>query len=68
MLCVIQAKENEISYGDGHNSIAFCDLFEKIICIIYKYSLSFNNCFNMITKDLLLITGVNKLYIIKLKT
>ena len=58
--CIIQTRENEICYheNDFNNSICFFDLFKrkKIDKINFLSELGYNS-FNMITKDLLLITG-----------
>ena len=62
---IIQTKDNEICYSeykDGNDTICFYDLLERKV----KSSISnISNC-NMImmTKDLLLITGYNKISII----
>ena len=60
---IIQTKDNEICYYEKNNhTICFYDLLERKV----KSSISnISNC-NMImmTKDLLLITGENKIYII----
>ena len=65
---LIQTKENEICYGEdshGDDSIIFFDLLEKkIINKINNLSIIGWNSFNMITKDLLLITGSDRLSII----
>ena len=61
--CIIQTKDNEICfYEDNNSTICFYDLLERKV----KSSISnISNC-NMImmTKDLLLITGENKISII----
>ena len=66
--CVIETKENEICYYENKDkSICFYDLLKKII--IKKIN-NINedycgfNFLNMLTKDLLLSTGIDKLYII----
>ena len=64
--CIIKTKENEICFNDENKKqLNFYDLFEKKnineICNLIIYG---NNCFNMITKDLLLVTEYEKLYII----
>ena len=65
--CIIQTKENEICYheNDFNNSICFYDLFKrkKINKINFMSELGYNS-FNMITKDLLLITGGENMSII----
>ena len=65
--CIIQTKENEICYheNDFNNSICFYDLTKnkKIDKINFLSELGYN-CFNMITKDLLLITGGENISII----
>ena len=65
--CIIQTKENEICYheNDFSNSICFYDLFKrkKINKIDFLSELGYNS-FNMITKDLLLITGGENMSII----
>ena len=62
--CIIQTKKNEICYN-GRNSIYFYDLLKKkIICKINNIKINGWNSFNMITKDLLLITGYELLSII----
>ena len=62
-LNVIQTKKKEICIRD--NKICFYDLFKrKIITKLNNIEAAGNSCFNMITKDLLLITGDNTLYII----
>ena len=65
--CIIQTKENEICYNDenANCSIFFYDLLTlKVIKNIRNISVSSQDSFNMITKDLLLITGKDNLYII----
>ena len=68
--CVIQTKENEICYDEFHtidnHSICFYDLLgQHVIKKINNLGLSgWNNSLNMISEDLLLITGKDKLYII----
>ena len=64
--CVVQTKENEICYHEGtDSSICFYDLnSNKTISKINKISMVNNKCFNMITKDLLLINGAGKLTIV----
>ena len=65
--CVIQTKDNEICYyeNDGYNTICFYDLLErKIMDEINNIDIGSFNFFNMITEDLLLVTGKEKLYII----
>ena len=62
---IIQTKDNEIcyyEYKDGNETICFYDLLERKV----KSSISNISCWNMImmTKDLLLITGENKISII----
>ena len=64
--CIIQTKENEICFNDENKKqLYFYDLIEKKIineiCNIIIYG---KNCFNMITKDLLLVTEYKQLYII----
>jgi WD40 repeat protein len=64
--CVIQTKVNEICYY-GDKSICFYDLLKKII--IKKINDINDDCcgcnfLNLLTKDLLLSTGIDKLYII----
>ena len=65
---VIQTKENEICYSDDvykSGKICFYNLLEhKIINEIDNINTSGINCFNMITKDLLLITGKKKLMVV----
>ena len=62
---VIQTQENEICYSEGSYSIYFYDVInKKYIYKIENISIASNNCFNMITKDLLLILGKNILTII----
>ena len=65
--CIIQTKENEICYheNDFSNSICFYDLIKrkKINKIDFLSELGYNS-FNMITKDLLLITGGENMSII----
>ena len=65
--CIIQTKENEICYhqNDFNNSIYFYDLIkrETINKIDFLSELGYN-AFNMITKDLLLITGGDNISII----
>ena len=64
---IIQTKENEICYheSDFANSICFYDLVKrkKINKIDFLSELGYNS-FNMITKDLLLITGGDNISII----
>ena len=65
--CIIQTKENEICYNEPQNnsSICFYDLMKnKIINKINNIGVTNSQSFNMITKDLLLIYGRVKLYII----
>ena len=68
--CVIQTKDNEICYYENNKySICFFDLLERKIINNINKIIFINvghgyNFFNMITKDLLLITGTDKLYII----
>ena len=66
--CLIQTKENEICYYDdnnGNDSICFYDLLEKKFkSEINNISVSGYSSFNMVTKDLLLITGYKTLSII----
>ena len=60
---IIQTKDNEICYYESNNNtICFYDLLERKV----KASISNINTLNMImmTKDLLLITGVDKISII----
>jgi WD40 repeat protein len=62
---IIQTKDNEIcyyEYKDGNDTICFYDLLERKV----KSSISNISNYNMImmTKDLLLITGKNKISII----
>ena len=60
---IIQTKDNEICYYEYYNyTICFYDLLERKV----KSSISNISCYNMmmITKDLLLITGFNKISII----
>ena len=60
---VIQTKQNEICIED--NKICFYDLFEqKVIIKLNNIKAAGNGCFNMIAKELLLITGDKTLYII----
>ena len=64
---VIQTKENEICYSKGRDLICFYDLMNrKIINKSENIFVSGNNCFNMITKDLLLILGYFELSIINI--
>ena len=65
-ICVIETKDNEICYAELYDSICFYDLLKrKVIKKINNIKSSkMKNSFNMITKDLLLITGNEKLYII----
>ena len=70
VLCMIQTQDNEICFSQYFNSIfniCFYDLNEKKV----KSSISKINCyynsfrtFNMITKDLLVIGGEDKIFII----
>ena len=67
--CVIQTKENEICYDERHSydnhSICFYDLLgQNVIKKINNLGWIGWNSFNMISEDLLLITGEDKLYII----
>ena len=63
--CIIQTKKNEICYSNGLNSIYFYDLLKKkTICKINDINITGWNSFNMITKDLLLISGYELLSII----
>ena len=64
--CIIKTKDNEICFNDQYKTqIYFYDLFEKtIINEISNIIIYGKNCFNMITKDLLLVTEYYKLYII----
>lgn len=66
--CVIQTRENEICYyEEKENSISFYDLLKKrIIKKINNINedLCGYNFLNLLTKDLLLSTGIKKLYII----
>ena len=64
--CIIQTKENEICYheNDFNNSVCFYDIFKKKINKINFLSELGYNSFNMITKDLLLITGGENMSII----
>ena len=59
---IIQTKDNEICYDNGNNTICFYDLLDKKV----KFSVSNISMRRMImmTKDLLLITGENKISII----
>ena len=60
---VIQTKENEICYYEDF-SVCFYDLIgKKIINNLYGIIMS-GNCLNMITKDLLVITGRERLYVV----
>ena len=65
--CLIQTKENEICYheNDFNNSICFYDLNKrkKINKIDFLSELGYDS-FNMITKDLLIITGGDKISLI----
>ena len=62
--CIIETKKNEICYN-GRNSIYFYDLLKKkTICKINDIKNIGWNSFNMITKDLLLITGYELLYVV----
>ena len=65
--CIIQTKENEICYheNDFSNSICFYDLIKrkKINKIDFLSELGYNS-FNMITKDLLIITGGDNISLI----
>ena len=65
-ICVIETKENEICFAELYDSIYFYDLIKRkmINKIDNIKSSKSNSCFNMITKDLLLITGNELLYII----
>ena len=66
--CVIQTKENEICYDEFHtydnHSICFYNLLEQKVIKINNLGGIDWNSFNMISEDLLLITGEDKLYII----
>ena len=68
--CIIQTKENEICYhqDDFNNSICFYDLIKRktINKIDFLSELGYN-AFNMITKDLLLITGGDNISIINVE-
>ena len=67
--CIIQTKENEICYHTykKDNYICFYDLLKnKIINKIKVFEIPSNNSFNMVSKDLLLITGYRKLYLINI--
>ena len=61
---IIQTKDNEICYNEGNHTICFYDLLERKV----KASISNISTRNMImiTKDLLLITGGDKISIINL--
>ena len=67
--CLIQTKENEIcfydDYSDNKGSICFYDLTQKKITATLKgISSGGYNFMNMITKDLLVVTGDEKITII----
>ena len=64
--CLIQTKDNEICYYISGGSIVFYNLIDKIIIKRIDVFLIANgyNFMNMITKDLLLITGEGKISII----
>ena len=67
--CVIQTKENEICYDELHSlnnhSICFWNLLgQNVIKKINNLGWIGRNSFNMISEDLLLITGIDKLYIV----
>ena len=67
--CVIQTKENEICYDDSHNfnnhSIYFYDMLgKKVIKKISNIGWVCWNTFYMITEDLLLLTGYDKLSLV----
>jgi len=65
---IIQTKDNEICYSERKNKICFFDLLERKIKAnidnIREFSHYFEEWFLMITKDLLLIPGDNKMFII----
>ena len=67
---LIQTKENELCFQEKeflseYDSICFYDLFKrKIINKLDNMKIRGWNPFNMITKDLLLVTGKGQLYII----
>ena len=65
-ICVIETKKNELFFAELYDSIYFYDIIKrKMINKINNIMSSKNsNSFQMITKDLLLITGNQKLYII----
>ena len=64
-ICVIETKKNEILFAELYDTIYFYDLIKrKIIKKINNIRSSKSySCFNMITKDLLLITGNEIFYI-----
>ena len=65
---IIQTKDNEICYSERPNKICFFDLLERKIKSTINNIREFNHTseewFLMITKDLLLIPGDNKMFII----
>ena len=69
---IIQTKDNEICYyEDGDKTICFYDLFNKNnINKIYNIIVGNYNsdCFLMISRDLLLITGKNKISIVNVNS
>ena len=65
--CISQIKENEICYSENNNKICFFDINErKIKSSISNISKSAYSPFIMISKDLLFISGENKISIINI--
>ena len=65
--CIGQIKENEICYQENNNKICFYDINErKIKSSISNISKSAYSPFIMISKDLLFISGENKISIINI--
>jgi len=65
--CINKIKENEICYSENDDKICFFDINErKIKSSISNISKSWNSPFIMISKDLLFISGKNKISIINI--
>ena len=61
---IIQTKQNEIAYSTGDKKLNFYDLNEKKNKTFLENIISSFSSFLMINKDLLLVTGENKINII----
>ena len=71
---IIQTKDNEMCYHESFKSISYICFFDlnenKMINRISKISMPsyYSDCFLMISKDLLLITGTNKISIVNVNS